>query len=57
MFRPIAMPILLILAWLPASADDAIQERRPLPLLQMMADHQRQMMRDHLGAVQEIVTA
>jgi len=57
MFRPIAMPILLILAWLPASADDAIQERRPLPLLQMMADHQKQMMRDHLGAVQEIVTA
>lgn len=28
-----------------------------LPLLQTMADHQKQMMRDHLGAVQEIVTA
>ncbi len=34
-----------------------VRERRPLPLLQMMADHQKQMMRDHLGAVQEIVTA
>jgi len=33
------------------------ENRRPLPLLQMMADHQKQMMRDHLGAVQEIVTA
>ncbi len=57
MFRPIAMLIFLIPAWLPASADDTIQERHPLPLLQMMADHQKQMMRDHLGAVQEIVTA
>jgi hypothetical protein len=51
------MLIFLIPAWLPASADDTIQERHPLPLLQMMADHQKQMMRDHLGAVQEIVTA
>ncbi|MGA2779030.1 MAG: hypothetical protein ABSF94_15855 [Steroidobacteraceae bacterium] len=33
------------------------ENRRPLPLLQMMADHQKQMMRDHLGAVQEIITA
>lgn len=45
-----------------AVADDThssapIESRRPLPLLQVMADHQKQMMRDHLGAVQEIVTA
>jgi cytochrome c556 len=38
-------------------ADEASERRRPLPLLQMMADHQKRMMRDHLGAVQEIVTA
>jgi hypothetical protein len=31
--------------------------RRPLPLLAMMADHQKQSMRDHLVAVQEIVAA
>jgi hypothetical protein len=31
--------------------------RQPLPLLQMMADHQKQNMRDHLLAVQEIVIA
>ncbi len=57
MFRPLAMLMFLIPVWLPAAADDTIQERRPLPLPQMMADHQKQMMRDHLGAVQEIVTA
>ena len=57
MFRPHAILISLILACLPALADDTLEERRPLPLLQKMADHQKQMMRDHLGAVQEIVTA
>ena len=57
MFRPNAILIFLILMCQPASADDTIEERRPLPLLQMMADHQKQMMRDHLAAVQEIVTA
>ncbi len=57
MFRPNAILIFLILVCQPASADDTIEERRPLPLLKMMADHQKQMMRDHLGAVQEIVTA
>ena len=57
MFRPNAILIFLILVCQPASADDTIEERRPLPLLQMMADHQKQMMRDHLAAVQEIVTA
>ena len=28
-------------------ASEPIENRRPLPLLQMMADHQKQMMRDH----------
>ncbi|MGA2840402.1 MAG: hypothetical protein ABSG18_09525 [Steroidobacteraceae bacterium] len=37
--------------------DDAVDARRPLPLLPMMAAHQKQMMREHLGAVQEIVAA
>lgn len=57
--------IFLVLAVGPATscgqsmtmADEANEGRRPLPLLQMMADHQKRMMRDHLGAVQEIVTA
>ncbi|HEY6559065.1 MAG TPA: hypothetical protein VI072_17395 [Polyangiaceae bacterium] len=31
--------------------------RTPVPLLPMMANHQKQNMRDHLVAVQEIVTA
>ena len=31
--------------------------RKPLPLTPMMAHHQRQQMRDHLAAVQEIVVA
>jgi hypothetical protein len=49
--------MLLILLWHPALSDDTVRERRPLPLLPMMAEHQKQMMRDHLGAVQEVVTA
>jgi hypothetical protein len=68
MIKPNVILIFLIFAVQPAfsdgqstttasMADDAIEDRRPLPLLQMMADHQKQMMRDHLGAVQEIVTA
>jgi len=57
MFRPNAILIVLILVCQLASAEDTIEERRPLPLLQMMADHQKQMMRDHLAAVQEIVTS
>ncbi len=44
----------------PASApraDDSLDTRTPLPLLPMMANHQKQNMRDHLAAVQEIVAA
>jgi len=36
---------------------DGMDKRRPVPLLPMMADHQKQNMRDHLLAVQEIVAA
>jgi len=36
---------------------DAMDRRTPVPLLPMMANHQKQNMRDHLLAVQEIVTA
>ncbi len=40
-----------------AAALDQMDTRRPLPLLPMMANHQKQNMRDHLVAVQEIVAA
>lgn len=36
---------------------DALDPRAPVPLLPMMAIHQKQNMRDHLLAVQEIVSA
>jgi hypothetical protein len=60
--------VILIFTALPArSADqplataraphDAIDARRPLPLLPVMAVHQKQTMREHLGAVQEIIAA
>jgi len=42
------------------SAPDALDRmdtRAPVPLLPMMANHQKQNMRDHLVAVQEIVAA
>lgn len=42
----------------PATAAlDQLDARAPLPLLPMMAQHQKQNMRDHLVAVQEIVAA
>lgn len=40
-----------------ADALDALDKRTPVPLLPMMAHHQKQNMRDHLVAVQEIVAA
>ena len=36
---------------------DRLDRRTPVPLLPMMAQHQKQNMRDHLVAVQEIVAA
>jgi hypothetical protein len=36
---------------------DAMDGRKPVPLLPMMAHHQKQNMRDHLLAVQEVVLA
>jgi hypothetical protein len=36
---------------------DALDSRVPVPLLPMMANHQKQNMRDHLEAVQKIVGA
>jgi hypothetical protein len=43
----------------PAAAEqlDRIDGRSPVPLLPAMASHQKQSMRDHLAAVQEIVAA
>lgn len=42
----------------PASAVlEQMDARKPVPLLPMMANHQKQNMRDHLLAVQEIVAA
>ena len=40
-----------------ADALDTMDTRAPVPLLPMMANHQKQNMRDHLVAVQEIVAA
>jgi hypothetical protein len=40
-----------------AESLDQMDTRIPLPLLPMMANHQKQNMREHLLAVQEIVTA
>jgi len=42
---------------LAADALDRMDTRAPVPLLPMMANHQKQNMRDHLVAVQEIVSA
>jgi hypothetical protein len=39
------------------ASDDVLDTRAPLPLTAMMAEHQKQNMRDHLAAVQEIVAA
>jgi hypothetical protein len=40
-----------------AAGQGALDTRTPLPLTAMMAEHQKQNMRDHLAAVQEIVAA
>ncbi len=65
--KPLLLAVVLLptvsVAQMPAgSADaqqtlDALDTRRPLPLLPMMADHQKQNMREHLAVVQEIVAA
>lgn len=36
---------------------DQLDQRRPVPLLPMMAQHQKENMREHLEAVQEVVAA
>lgn len=41
----------------PSAALDQLDQRRPVPLLPMMAQHQKQNMREHLEAVQEVVAA
>ncbi len=43
----------------PSATDalDRLDQRRPVPLLPMMAQHQKQNMREHLEAVQEVVAA
>jgi len=43
--------------WSPAEALDRLDQRRPVPLLPMMAQHQKENMREHLKAVQEVVAA
>jgi hypothetical protein len=39
------------------AALDAMDGRKPVPLIPMMANHQKQQMRDHLVAVQQVVHA
>jgi len=41
----------------PGELLDRMDTRAPVPLVPMMANHQKQNMRDHLAAVQEIVAA
>jgi hypothetical protein len=41
----------------PQSALDELDQRRPVPLLPVMAQHQKQNMREHLEAVQAVVAA
>jgi hypothetical protein len=41
----------------PPGVLDALDSRAPVPLLPMMANHQKQNMRDHLVAIQDIVGA
>jgi hypothetical protein len=41
----------------PHEALDELDQRRPVPLLPMMAQHQKENMREHLEAVQEVVAA
>lgn len=41
----------------PVEALDKLDQRRPVPLLPMMAHHQKESMREHLEAVQEVVAA
>jgi hypothetical protein len=40
-----------------SEALDKLDRRRPVPLLPMMAQHQKQNMREHLEAVQQVVAA
>jgi hypothetical protein len=41
----------------PAAQLDRLDERKPVPLMPMMAHHQKQNMRDHLLVIQEIALA
>ena len=41
----------------PADELDRLDRRKPLPLLPMMANHQKENMREHLVVVQEVVAA
>lgn len=41
----------------PAAVLDRMDSRKPVPLLPMMANHQKQNMRDHLVAVHEVIAA
>lgn len=41
----------------PHEALDRLDQRRPVPLLPIMAHHQKENMREHLDAVQELVAA
>jgi hypothetical protein len=52
-----ARPAPSAVAVAPAPAPDSLDARTPVPLLPMMAHHQKQNMRDHLVAVQEITAA
>jgi hypothetical protein len=50
-------PVVAVAASSPGDVLDGLDTRKPVPLLPMMANHQKQNMRDHLVAVQEIIAA
>ena len=55
--KPDARPAPSAAAVAPAPPPDSLDARTPVPLLPRMAHHQKQNMRDHLVAVQEITAA
>jgi cytochrome c556 len=51
------MKVILSVIWFCAASGMARDTRTPVPMAPMMAQHQREQMRGHLSAVQEIVAA
>lgn len=57
--KPEKVPAVVASTAMPSAHDalDKLDQRRPVPLLPMMAQHQKENMREHLEAVQAVVAA